>query len=187
MPTSVPLRPVAAPTSLVLLCAALVACAPKVPPVEVAPPPAPSAGLVEVTGMAAKAAPKELLRRVLATAAVGPCYEAALARDPRLYGEVVVRFTALADGRVEGVDVHLSTLGDAAAEACVLDAVRVLPFPGVTTDRLTVVYPFLFTSDATPPEVARALKVRYGLVPTDPGGDSTNPKDETPEGMIYLW
>lgn len=137
--------------------------------------------------MAAKAAPEEQLRRTLATAVVGPCYEAALTRDPGLYGEVVVRFTALADGKVDDAGVHLSTLGDAVAEACVLDAVRRLSFPGVTTDRLTVVYPYLFASDATPPEVARALKVRYGLLAADPAGDPTNPKDETPAGMVYLW
>ncbi|MDP2309309.1 MAG: AgmX/PglI C-terminal domain-containing protein [Pseudomonadota bacterium] len=170
-----------------MLVLALVACAPKKPPADAAPPPAPTAGLVEVTGMAAKADPKELLRRTLATALVGPCYEAALGRDPRRYGEVVVRFTALADGKVEDAGVHLSTLGDDVAEACVLDAVRVLSFPGVTTDRVTVVYPFLFASDATPPEIARSLKVRYGLLPADPGGDGTNPKDETPPGMVYLW
>jgi TonB family protein len=173
--------------ALALPALVLGACAPKKPPVEVAPPPAPAAGLVEVTGMAVKADPKDQLRRTLATAAVGPCYEAALTRDPRLYGEVVVRFTALADGKVEDAGVHLSTLGDDVADACVLDAVRALSFTGVTTDRLTVVYPFLFASDATPPEVARSLKVRYKLLPTDPGGDPTNPKDETPAGMVYLW
>lgn len=177
---------------LVILALAAVAvpsaaCAPKKPPVEVAPPPAPAAGLVEVTGMAVKADPKDLLRRTLATAVVGPCYEAALSRDPRRYGEVVVRFTALADGKVEDAGVHLSTLGDDAAEACVLDAVRALVFPGVTTDRLTVVYPFLFASDATPPEVARSLKVRYGLLASEPEGDPTNPKEATPAGMVYLW
>lgn len=173
--------------ALVLLASTSAACAPKKPPADALPPPAPSAGLVEVTGMAGKADPKELLRRTLATAAVGPCYEAALTRDPRRYGEVVVRFTALADGKVDDVGVHLSTLGDDAAEACVVETVRALSFPGVTTDRLTVVYPFLFASDATPPEIARSLKVRYGLLPSDPGGESMNPMDATPPGMVYLW
>ncbi len=186
MPT-LPLRRPAHPVATALLGVLLAACAPKKPPEELPPPPAPAAGLVEVTGMAAKASPKELLRRTLATAVVGPCYEAALVRDPRLYGEVVVRFTALADGRVEEASVHLSTLGDAAAEACVLDAVRALSFPGVTPDRLTAVYPFVFASDATPPEVARSLKVRYGLLPPDPESDLTDPKAQTPTGMVYLW
>ena len=166
---------------------ALAACAPKLPPEEVAPPPAPAAGLVEVSGMAAKADPREALRQVLATAAVTPCYEGALQRDARRYGEVVVRLSVLADGRVDEASVHLSTLSDDTAEACVVDAVRALSFPGVTATRLTALYPFVFTSDATPREVARALKVRYGLLPADPGGDPTNPKDATPEGVVYLW
>jgi hypothetical protein len=173
--------------SHLLALLALVACAPKRPPEEVAPPPAPVAGLVEVSGMAAKADPRDALRRTLATAAVGPCYEGALLRDPRRYGEVVVRLTVLADGHVEEPSVHLSTLSDDLAEACVVEAVLGLSFPGVTADRLTVLYPFVFASDATPREVSRSLKVRYGLLPADPGGDPTNPKEATPEGVVYLW
>ena len=88
---------------------------------------------------------------------------------------------------VESASARMADRVTTLTEACVVEAVRVLVFPGVTTDRLTVVYPFLFTSDATPPEVARSLKVRYGLVPADPGGDPTNPKAETPEGVVYLW
>lgn len=168
-----------------MLLPLLFACASKKAPET--PPPAPVAGLVEVSGVTARVPVREQLLRTLATATVAPCYEAALARDPRAYGEVVVEFTAGADGAVAEAGVHLSTLGDAAAETCVVDAVRALAFPGVTADRLTVVYPFVFASDATPPEVARALKVRYGLLPAEPEGDPTNPKAETPSGVVYLW
>lgn len=160
---------------------ALLGCVPK--PVE--PAAAPSrVGLVEVKGVAGKAPLRESLLRALATAAVTPCYEAALARDPGLYGEVVVRFTVDA-GRVSEVGTLLTTLGDATAEACVVEAVRAVPFPGMGTPAITVVYPYLFTSDATPPVVARALKARYGLLPPDP--TEIDPKKPAPEGTIYLW
>ena len=168
-----------------LLLVASLGCAPK--PVPVAPGPAPTAGLVEVTGMAARVPARELLLRTLATAVVAPCYEASLARDAGAYGEVVVAFTALADGTVEAASVHLSTLGDAEAEACVVRAVGALAFPGVTAERLSVLYPFVFTSDNTPPEAARALKARYKLLPPETEGDPTDPKAETPSGMVYLW
>jgi hypothetical protein len=164
----------------------LAACAPKpVPPAPLPPPP--SANLVEVAGVATRAAPRETLLRTLSAAVVAPCYELALARDPGAYGEVVVRFTTVADGWVSDATVFLSTLGDDAASGCVIAAVKALTFPGVTADQLTVLYPFLFTSDATPPEVARALKVRYGLLPPDPPGDPTNPKEPRPPGVVYLW
>jgi hypothetical protein len=180
LPRSLPRR---VPAALLLLGA----CVPKPPPVTDPLPPPPSAGLVEVSGVAAKAAPRDTLLRTLATALVAPCYEGALTRDPHRYGEVVVRFTTVADGSVPEAEVFLSTLADDVAEACVVAAVRALAFPAVTADRLTVIYPFLFTSDATPPEVARALKVRYGLMPADPPGDPTNPKESTPPGVVYLW
>ncbi len=168
-----------------LLLPLTLACAPKQPPA--APAPTPTAGLVEVKGVGARPPVRERLLRTLATAAVAPCYEASLTRDPRAYGEVVVAFTVGPDGRVTEAGVHLSTLGDAAAEACAVDAVRALAFPGVTSDQLVVVYPFVFTSDATPPEVARALKVRYGLLPDELEGDPADPKAEVPPGVVYLW
>jgi hypothetical protein len=142
---------------------------------------------VEVSGVAPRIPVREQLLRTLATAAVAPCYEAALGRDPRLYGELVVELSIQADGRVVDASARLSTLGDAEAEACTLGAVRALSFPGVTQGTLTVVYPFVFTSDATPPEVARALKQRYGLLPPESDERMVDPRDDAPPGVVYLW
>ena len=172
---------------LLVLLSALLGCAPKKPAVAVPAAPAPSAGLVELRGVATKPPLRELLLRGLATADVTPCYAAALGRDPRAYGEIVVDFTVAASGAVEAASVHLSTLGDAEAEACVLRAVQALRFPGATSECLEVMYPFVFTSDATPPEVARALKVRYGLVPAEPDDDPTDPKAPRTPGVVYLF
>ena len=142
-------------------------------------------GLVEVKGVAGKASLKQTLLQTLANAPVAACYEAALARDTGVYGEVVVRFTVTA-GVVTTAEPELATLGDPTAETCVIDAVRGLAFPGVGDPAITVVYPYLFTSDATPPEVARALKVRYKLLPAEPE-EEPDPKKESPPGLIYLW
>lgn len=168
-----------------VLALLLVGCASKSGAVSSASPP--SAGLVEVKGRGAPVPVREQLLRTLTGAPAAPCYEAALARDPYAYGEVVVAFTVDAAGQVVEAGVHLATLGDAAAEACVVAAVQALRFPAVTADRLAVLYPFVFTSDATPPVVARALKVKYGLAPAEPEGDPTDPKAETPPGVVYLW
>ena len=159
----------------------LLGCAPKLPP---APPPSQGAGLVEVSGVAPKVPLRQQLLTALGGAGVAPCYEAALARDPQLWGEIVVRFV-VTTGAVTEAGVHLSTVADEQAEACVLDAVRALPFPGIASS--TVVYPFVFTSDATPPEVARALKVKYKLLPPEPEGDPGDPREESPPGVVYLW
>jgi hypothetical protein len=160
---------------------ALLGCAPKLPP---EPLPPKNAGLVEITGVAPRVPLRQQLLTTLATATVTPCYEAALARDPQSWGEIVIRFVVTA-GAVTDASVHLSTLGDDLAEACVVDAVRALVFTGVAST--SVVYPFVFTSDATPPEVTRALKVKYKLLPPEPEGDPRDPRDESPPGVVYLW
>lgn len=160
----------------------LASCAPKAPPAPSLPV---RAGLVEVTGVRGRPPARQQLLLGLSTAAVTPCYEAALARDAGLYGEIVVRFSVDEHGAVPEALVHLSTLGDPAADVCVLDAVKALKFTDV--ESTSVLYPFVFTSDATPPVAARALKVKYGLLASEPEGDPSKPGEQSPPGVIYLW
>lgn len=167
-----------------MILALLGACAPH----AARPPEAlPRAGVVEVKRESPTVPERDAVLRVLALANPTACYEAALARDPAAYGEVVVRFRIGAAGLVEDSVPTFSTLGDDVAERCVADAVRRLQFPAPSHPGLTVVYPFLFTSDGTPPEVARALKLRYGLVTDDPEIDLTDPKAEPPPGVVLVW
>lgn len=51
------------------------------------------------------------------------CYNDALSRDPKLAGTVKTRITISADGSVLGVELD-SGLGEAAADACIMDAVE---------------------------------------------------------------
>ena len=69
------------------------------------------------------------------------------------------------------------TITDEDMQACVLDKAKALEFPALSRDGIKASYPYLFTTDRTPPEVVRALKVRHGLIPPDPVGDG----DLTPE------
>lgn len=90
------------------------------------------------------------------------CYEAGLARDPKLTGRVLVRFVIGADGKVTeagpaGADAartaDVVTPGDAPAPpmpdakvaACVVDVVRGAAFPAPDGGAVTVVYPFTFS------------------------------------------
>ncbi len=98
-------------------------------------------------------------------AAALDCYVSALAAHPNIYGEHRVRIHVGSDGSVLSAQTIIGTLNHAGLEACVLELVEGLSFPKPTqADGLWVSYPFLFTSDATPPEVVRALRIRHGLL-----------------------
>lgn len=96
------------------------------------------------------------------------CYQAALARDPMAYGEVVVNVAVDASGRSRQASVALETVGDDALIACIEGLVRNVQFPAPTQPQVQGRYPFVFTSDRTPPEVVRTLQERYGLLPQEP-------------------
>jgi len=94
-----------------------------------------------------------------------------------LYGEMVVGLELKAEGSVTEGKVLFATITDEDMQACVLDKAKALEFPALSRDGIKASYPYLFTTDRTPPEVVRALKVRHGLIPPDPVGDG----DLTPE------
>jgi TonB family protein len=73
------------------------------------------------------------------------CYEAGLARNPKLKGRVTVRFVIDRDGRVSLSDLVKSTLGDEATTSCVVDGYRRLRFPKPDGGVVTVVYPVHFS------------------------------------------
>jgi TonB family protein len=149
--------------------------------------PLPNVGVVTLDGVPAAMNERDAVRAALSAAPVSRCYEALLTRMPDAAGDVVVRFRIGAAGNVEGSAVQHATLGDDEAARCVADAVRTVQFRAPSRAGLTVVYPFLFTSSATPPEVARALRVRYGLEPEVPSGDPLDPKAEPVPGTVTLW
>jgi hypothetical protein len=164
-----------------ILGIALAGCAPKP-----AAPPSP-VGVVEVAHTPSNAERDGILR-VLNAAAVAPCYSEALGRDPRAAGDLVVTFTIAADGAVSDVHTDFATLADDAARTCVEDVVRALRFAAPSRPDLRVTYPFLFTSDTTPPEVVRALKLRYGLVQEDfPVPDERDRGAKAPPGVVLVW
>ncbi len=155
-------------------------CAPK-------PASTPTAGWVEAHVDAPPTAERAAILTVLARANVSPCYDAALARNPHTYGEVVVRFSIGAAGVVTESAPSLATLADDEAARCVADVVRTLQFSAPSRAGLTVLYPFVFTSNTTAPEAARALKLRYGLVVEDLDADLTDARKDPPAGVVISW
>ena len=131
------------------------------------------------------------IRRVLqgAGAAATTCYGAALSRMPDLHGEVIVRFAIDADGQAKDVTTSLTTIGDLEMVQCVEQVVSQLAFPVPSKASLTVRYPFVFTSDRTPPEVTRTLLTRYGLLEEEESGSDFTLEDESPptEGTYQTW
>jgi hypothetical protein len=162
-----------------LLSLVLVACAGRknIDPIE--PNQEASAGLVRVeTGLpsadnaaaqAASRSERDLILRVLQTSqpAAQACYAKAIHRDPSLYGDLVARVDIGGDGTVSSAAIARTTLHDQEIGDCVVAALRVLQFPAPARDTLVVSYPYVFVSDLTPPEVVRALYIKYGFIDPD--------------------
>jgi TonB family protein len=90
---------------------------------------------------------KDIIRRVVRRhlPEVRFCYEKELPRAPSLAGRVAVNFTIANTGRVAAALVQSSTLGNARAEGCVLDAVRRWEFPRPMGGGIVIAtYPFNF-------------------------------------------
>jgi hypothetical protein len=87
---------------------------------------------------------------------------------------------------VESAAVAFATLGDDTAAQCAADAVKAVAFPTRDTP-ITIVYPFLLLTERTPPEVARALKDRYGLLSAEERKIPEDPKTPPPPGVIVVW
>jgi len=90
--------------------------------------------------------PPETVQSVV-RAGAGPfaaCYKTALAAQPGLAGEVVLRFTVDASGAPQGTQVAKSTMPAGAFQGCVLAAFGALRFPASSAGVLTVQYPLGF-------------------------------------------
>jgi len=116
------------------------------------------------------------------------CYVAALATHPNVYGELRVKIHVGQDGAVQTAGTIVGTVNHAGLEACVLETVRGLTFPQPRQeDGVRVSYPFLFTSDTTPPEVVRALRIRHGLLNPALEKISEDPEAEPVQGQEGWW
>ncbi len=116
------------------------------------------------------------------------CYLSVLASHPKVYGELRVRIHVGADGGVQVAETIIGTINNAPLEACVLELVRALSFPEPTqAEGVWVSYPFLFTSDATPPQVVRALRIRHGLLDPKLETISEDPDAAPVQGQDGWW
>jgi TonB family protein len=106
--------------------------------------PDPVPGIVHVNG----ALDKEIIRRTVRRHLneVKFCYEQSLVTRPSLSGRVVVQFAIAPTGRVLSSVVQRSSLGVAAVDSCIVNAVKRWEFPQPDRGGLAVVsYPFSFS------------------------------------------
>lgn len=81
------------------------------------------------------------------------CYEAGLARDPKLGGRVVLQFSIESSGRVgaaevvEGPPSEVPKLSDREVLDCILAACRGIEFPAFASGEMTIVYPIVLSPD----------------------------------------
>jgi len=116
------------------------------------------------------------------------CYTAALAGQPDLFGEMRVRIQISKEGTVEEVRSTYSTVHSSDLDSCVVEVVKELTFPAPSAERaLAVSYPFLFTSDLTPANVVRALRIRNGLLDPTQEAVSDEPNAEQVAGEEGWW
>jgi outer membrane biosynthesis protein TonB len=116
------------------------------------------------------------------------CYNDALSSQADLYGELRVRLKIAPDGTVPEVATTHSTLRNPEMESCVHGVVKNLAFPVPSKkEGLTVSYPFLFTSDLTPANIVRGLKIKNGLL--DPATEymSEEPDADPVDGEEGWW
>lgn len=88
---------------------------------------------------------KEIVRRIVRRHLneVRYCYEQSLVRRPSLSGRVVASFTIAGTGLVMSSVLQSSTLGEPAAESCIVNAIRRWDFPKPQGGGLVIVsYPF---------------------------------------------
>lgn len=78
--------------------------------------------------------------------AVQACYEKALLRNPGLSGRIVFDWTVKNDGRVSGVRVRSSTLGNSDVSSCISTKIKKWKFPRPKGGEVIITYPFLFRS-----------------------------------------
>jgi len=92
---------------------------------------------------------KEVIRRIVQRNInqVRFCYERELAKRPDLAGRVSIKFIISGTGAVQMAVVEESTVGNAAVENCIAQAVRRWTFPQPEGGGIVVVtYPFMLTS-----------------------------------------
>jgi TonB family protein len=92
---------------------------------------------------------KSLIDRVVKQhlAAIRYCYEKELAKNPKLFGKIVVKFTIAKDGTVSSASVKSSTMGNPIVEECVAERFMRMRFPAPKGGGIVVVsYPFVFNA-----------------------------------------
>ena len=99
-----------------------------------------------------------------------------------------MRLKIAPDGTVPEVATTHSTLRNPTLESCVHAVLKDLAFPVPSKkEGLTVSYPFLFTSDLTPANIVRGLKIKNGLL--DPAAEfmSEEPDADPVDGEEGWW
>ena len=78
--------------------------------------------------------------------AVQACYERALLANPSISGRIVFDWIIKKNGRVKGVRVRSSSLGNSQVATCISKRIQKWKFPRPTGGEVTITYPFLFRS-----------------------------------------
>lgn len=78
------------------------------------------------------------------------CYQGELAKNPKLFGKLVVKFVIATDGRVSSATTKSSTLNNKTVEEGINELFKTFKFPEPKGDGVVIVsYPFVFNPRET--------------------------------------
>jgi hypothetical protein len=89
---------------------------------------------------------------------VRACYERQLRNEPELRGQITMRFTVGAGGRVVGAEAVVNSTGSDALAACVSSNLRTWRFPEPEGGPVAFEYPFRFGRQGAAPELPGATQ-----------------------------
>jgi hypothetical protein len=93
--------------------------------------------------------PPEVIQRIVRQnfERIRSCYEAGLARDPKLTGRVTVRFVISTEGTVTSASAENSDLPDEQVRDCVVEQFKQMSFPKPERGKVIVVYPIVLAPE----------------------------------------
>jgi Ca-activated chloride channel family protein len=130
--------------------------------------------------------PPEVIQRIVRLQAgrFRACYERGLMKNPQLAGRVLTRFVIDLAGQVASASDAGSDLPDPEVVACVVRGLYSLDFPEPEGGIITVVYPFMFSSDGTRPSAPVTLWPDFPRVPRAP---RPRPEDDERSAARGRW
>jgi hypothetical protein len=79
------------------------------------------------------------------------CYEKALKKHPKLYGDIVLGWELAQDGSVVNAEIKSTTMNSPEVQSCMLGVLKKLKFQPPKNELVVLTFPFSFASSESSP------------------------------------